>query len=609
MADFGDFVKKLLGGAASGAGKIAESVVAPQQPVQPQQPMQPQYTPINRNLLSNTYSGNNAPIQQTDTLNIPAPASAVFTPPEQNQQQSGSGNADKKNEDEKQDKNLFENPDNKNKSNGTFSVIMKSALEPDDMLAALLGVPGQLIMPEKAYASEGAESSDNENKVEDNAGKKPLKSSGLISEASDEFKKANKERVDKEQAAFWNSALNDFDYLHKGLDPNYEVPGINADIELLNDLGKLGYPVYGTTPELNGTGIPVDTAVIYQPGEQGAEEASSKSDKDKSQDADPTKDFLGPMPPDMNEIAEIYGMPLADYNALSQRDQFINALQQDDLNKYYLDTYGDAIMGDNGYEWFRDLGENGNMQDKHDLVRDLFGYNLDENGNSRYGVEGWQDLARNSGIDLSGDDEQDIQNILEYMWGAENIINPYLYLNVGGDSGDYASTVNLSNNDATGVTSSELANYLLNTYGDFQRIADTNGVDLGGLDSRDFANMMAFGNMMYNGLGSGFNDADLANAGNMLGLGGDLAKFKYSDEGEEGFDWQSSDDRIYDPSVIYQNLVQMYNAANAGAPVPINQIYDIYSGEGVDSAINAHLADDMMAYIQNKNAGKSISRS
>ena len=316
-------------------------------------------------------------------------------------------------------------------------------------------------------------------------------------------------------------------------------------------------------------------------------------------------------PIDPSEL--IYGLDRADYMGKSQRDQFLAAMQDEAMKQYYEDTYGaDLTDQDFGYERFKDLGESTNYMDKYNLVRDLFGY---ENDNKEtHGIEGWQNLAANSGIDLSGSDEQDINNILEYMWGAENIINPYDYFT----KEDYSGSKNLSN---TSTSAEMLADYILNQYMDIDRFAEA-GL-LGDLDSKDIAAMVAAGNLMNNGLGTGFGESDMLDLTNMLGYGGDQASFNFTDDAEKGFKWNADKNRSYNAANIYNALVgalQVYNEAMAnggimpnGIPVaevaPDPNYFTAYNGEGVSSAVNANTADDLMAYIESMNEGKKIARS
>ena len=307
--------------------------------------------------------------------------------------------------------------------------------------------------------------------------------------------------------------------------------------------------------------------------------------------------------------ALIYGLNRADYMNSSQRDQFLAAMRDEAMKEYYENKYGaDVTNQDIGYEWFRDLGDSLDYQEsKHDLVRDLFGY-ADEEGNI-HGIEDWQNLARGSGIDLSGDDEQDIQNILEYMWGKENIIDPTLYFN----DENYSNERNLSE---TGTSSRAMADYLLTQYGGID--PEALSAITGGLDMKDISAMIAAGDIMNNA-GLRFGDTDLQDISNMLGFGGDKAKFNFTDNEEDAFNWQADEGRSYNAANVYnsiKNAIDAYNEAMANnGTLPdgknvadLAPLYDIYDQEGVDSPINAHLADDLMAAISGK-SGKLIARS
>lgn len=395
-----------------------------------------------------------------------------------------------------------------------------------------------------------------------------------------------------------------------------------AKVTKPKDLIAPGAAVGGMLAAMIGAGI-LDPDAAGRPGGEGIANQIDEIMKETGWDTGAIGedngsgsggDILGPMPPGMNEAVMAYNMPLSEYTALTQRQQYNKALEDQALRDYYAQTYADQdqwgdLLGELGYEAFRDIGDRGDYSYKHDLVRDLFGYNRNAEGNAQYGIVGWNDMARGAIPGLAEmSDEDAIQAIMNYMWAPENIIDPYRYAtdeayakskNLGDlDSADYLGQYFGNNYIGNGITDNFLGS-----------LVDEEGNPLYNLDNYDLGLMFMTANLMNQGIGGNFDESDLALMNELLGLGGDNATFSFAGDDEEGFDWNYDPKRRYQVAAMLNQLKdqQMDIAANGGRGD--QYALNVYSGEGVDSdLIDANMADDLMGYLEAQ-TGRKISRS
>lgn len=310
--------------------------------------------------------------------------------------------------------------------------------------------------------------------------------------------------------------------------------------------------------------------------EEAAEKKEESKPKDKSEET-------------------IMGMTPEAWAGLSQREQYNKALEDQALRDYYQRTYGDNIVGDLGYEYFRDLGEASSYQDKHDLVRDLFGYNRDAEGNSQYGINGWQDLAADSINGIGNmEDEEAIQAIMEYMWGAGNIIDPYQYI----QDSNYQKLHSLGSDDAANFMGQYFGQNYFNGPGVenfLGTIKTQNGEQMYPmLDNADLGEWIMAGNLLANPNVANYTEDDMTRLSNLLGLGGENQLFGFVND-DDNMNWNKTDWNSSGRDYSAQSLMDTLVANSSGQGVPLN----IYNGPGNENnaLISEDLADDLMAYI------------
>jgi len=250
------------------------------------------------------------------------------------------------------------------------------------------------------------------------------------------------------------------------------------------------------------------------------------------------------------------------------------------------------------YEQWRDIGQTNDYQGKHDLVRDVLGLGKD----SSKAIPGWLELYDNSGIDTNRGknnerDEQIIQDVMDYMWGADNIINPYLWAE---NENNYAA-----NHDLGGEgTAARLGEYFAENYypnnGEnyFQqfRNPETGEALFPQLDNKDLGIITMAQNLANKDL-SKFGEDNIDQIAAILNGAGDNASFDFLGDNEEG--------GVNRASQSQYNLRDLLQAtSNYALP------YDVYGAKGeagVNSPIWSKVADDIMADIA-RSTGKGIKR-
>lgn len=373
-----------------------------------------------------------------------------------------------------------------------------------------------------------------------------------------------------------------------GLDPN-SASFLNALRQATNKLTPSAAEgvVAGAVPTAAVLGnsliapLVAETSASVKEGDEGKDEEKTASDEET-----------------------VMGMTPDTWAALTQREQYNKALEDQILRDYYQTTYGDDIVGDLGYEYFRDLGEASDYSGKHDLVRDLFGYNRDAEGNSQYGISGWQDLAADSINGIGNmEDEEAIQAIMDYMWGAGNIIDPYQYI----QDQSYQALHSLGSADAANYMGQYFGNNYFNGPGveNFLGTVTTqNGEQMYPmLDNADLGAWIMAGDLMNQNL-AGYTPADMERLTNLLALAGENQLFGFAND-DDNMNWNKTDWNSSGRNYSAQSLMDTLVANSAGQGVPLN----IYNGPGNEdnALISADLADDLAAYISEQ-TGKTVGR-
>lgn len=285
----------------------------------------------------------------------------------------------------------------------------------------------------------------------------------------------------------------------------------------------------------------------------------------------------------------IHNISRQEWYQLSQGDQYRRATQDDEeFANYMRDTYGDAYVGDLGFEGFRDF----NTGDKYNVVKDMLGY-----GDKRGYLPGWREMWEGSGVDFSGDEDQDIRNVMDYMWGEGNIISPDQWI-AGGD--EYQNAHTLGQKDEA----LHAAEYFLQQGGG-DDLMKALGYPENTLDQEDMALLMMLQNEM-NGNRSAlknYGDRDMEQISAILGLGGDTGKFGF--DNEAGEEWES----MFNPNkdLSWNNLYA--TAAQTGQlPSWAANLYGVSPDQpGVTSPVLADMADTYMAMIEGEK-GKRVKR-
>jgi len=357
----------------------------------------------------------------------------------------------------------------------------------------------------------------------------------------------------------------------------------------------LGSFVGGTTPRL-GRAAAFETTG----GLTGTNSVGVGQELKDSKDTKDTKDTGTTIPED------IFGMSPEDWGNLEQREQYVRALQDDALKNYYKDTYGADLIGDLGYEYFRDLGEN-DISTKEGLVRDLFGYNRDDEGNSQYAIPGWQDLAANSISGLSDmSDDEAVQAILDYMWGAGNIINPYEWMfdasyQAAHDMGDQRAVYNMGKYLAENYTDTGNSD---NFIGNIMSLGENPEAIYPYLNDDDLATWVLVGDIMNKGM-SDWDQEDWDTFNELTEASGEGQLFGVV-EPNDNKDWNKTDWKKSNRDYSFQSLL---NALRDTAQNPNNPQLDIYNGVGnVDNPLISQQMMEDFASMAAEQTGKKIGR-
>lgn len=277
----------------------------------------------------------------------------------------------------------------------------------------------------------------------------------------------------------------------------------------------------------------------------------------------------------------IPGVSQEEWDNMSQREQYQKIVEADAYSRWLVENFGDEYVGDYGYEGWRDLASGG---DKRALIAAMLGYSDD----GQYLIPGWQEMWEQSGVDFSGDNDQDIENVYQYMWGDENIIDPDMWLTSGDTA--YQGSHNLSEDEES---AKRLAEYML----------DQEGFDIENLDqqlfpagynNQDLAALIMYQNDVLNNADAfgSWTQEDLDKLSDLLGEAGDSRKYQFNDTSEELWELPSKNygwNRWYD---LW---------ARGKEPA------EYYDGADVDNVVDANLAAAYMKMIEDS-TGKKIGR-
>lgn len=281
----------------------------------------------------------------------------------------------------------------------------------------------------------------------------------------------------------------------------------------------------------------------------------------------------------------VFGVTQEQWDSMTQREQYQVAQADQAFKQFLKDTQNENYIGDYGYEGWRDLAAGG---DKRAAIAAMLGYTYDGD----YELPGWQKRWEDSGVDFSGDPDQDIENVYQYMWGEDNVIDPNRWFDEGEG---YQANHNLSIDDETAF---RLGEYIQDTAGiDFSEMTDANG-DLifpEGYDNKDIAALLMYQNDILNNLGDmkDWDQEDLDNLSKIFAETGDTRKYTFDDNSD--IEWKASKRYGWNP---------WWSAFNGEGKFPI-ALYDDYD---VENTIDENLPEAYMKAIENQ-TGRKIGRS
>ena len=298
----------------------------------------------------------------------------------------------------------------------------------------------------------------------------------------------------------------------------------------------------------------------------------------------------------------VWGLSREDWNKKEQRDQYAQALTDENFRNWISGFNPQYADDANGYEYFRDL----DLGDKEEMLYNMLGYN-----GGQYELPGWRDMystaiynATNGKERLTGDAEHDMPLIMD--WIDDSAIDAGLAVDPTEKGMAYLPTVNLG----IGYGSARnMSDYLIQKdAGDFyEGIRQATGNDYP-YDNADLGTALFYENMKNNADKTDFSkygQDNLDQLAALLNMGGDTAQFEFYEpaEGEED-SWRPNADYSY------------YNLANAAGtlkPEELAQYLPVYDDlKYVDNAIPADAADTILSdyskwtgqHIRRKNSGK-----
>lgn len=294
----------------------------------------------------------------------------------------------------------------------------------------------------------------------------------------------------------------------------------------------------------------------------------------------------------------IYGKTPAEISQMYE-DAIYDLAMQDEA---YRQAFDEAGYGDlyGSYAAYGSLGDTLDYSNRRDITRDIFGLNAD---NPNLEIKGLKDIYYENGVlnDQMSDDEK-LEALLNAHWGADNIINPYLWMN--------DASYEAANPFAGSTAANAYAQYWLEN--GVIPVDETGNVFAGlgnnwdKLDNADLAAMINAGNVL-NQASNGWqaNDMDLAALSNIFGGAGDTAMFSYLPEGvDENEGYQS---REWNPGN------RNYQAQYLGQALQNAQLNQDYSGLNpyFDYGLalgDTDLTDAVMAALEESSGGKKIGR-
>jgi len=314
--------------------------------------------------------------------------------------------------------------------------------------------------------------------------------------------------------------------------------------------------------------------------------------------------YTGANMAEADKTATVYGVPVDELNRMYEYQIYNKAMEDKAYRDAFVNRYGDTFKDFAAYgNLGNDLDYNSN---RRDVTRDIFG--LNDDGANDLEIQGLKDIYFENGtINEDMTNEEMLDAILNYHWGADNIINPYQWMN---DS-DYEAAHALMGPDIA----QQYWDYWIDN--GYLGLDDTGnafsglGNDWDKLDMKDLSAYINAGNLinLANEYGYVPTDADMEKISDVFGRAGDKSRFTWM---PENADTKEMNGRTYSPQEWNPGSLN-YSSEEIVNALMNAQVYGDYSGLNPyfgfgDPLIHANMTDAVASALEKSSNGKKIGR-
>ena len=302
---------------------------------------------------------------------------------------------------------------------------------------------------------------------------------------------------------------------------------------------------------------------------------------------------------DDNTPDKVYGIPVDELNKMYEYQIYNKAMEDKAYRDAFVNKYGDTF---NDFAAYGNLGDDLDYNsNRRDVTRDIFG--LNDDGLNDLEIQGLKDIYFENGTinDEMTNDEM-LDAILNYHWGADNIIDPNQWIN----NADYEA--------AHALMGPDLADQYWRYWVDNGYLGlDETGNAFSGLgdwdklDMDDLAAAINTGNLINLADRYGYvpTDADMEKISDVWGKAGDQSRFTWLPEGSDtkemggrtysSYDWNPGSNTYSSQEL----LNALYNA----------QLYKDYSGLNPyygfgNPLVDSNMTDAAAAALERASNGK-----
>lgn len=307
---------------------------------------------------------------------------------------------------------------------------------------------------------------------------------------------------------------------------------------------------------------------------------------------------------DSDKTATVYGVPVDELNRMYEYEIYNKAMEDKAYRDAFVNRYGDTF---NNFAAYGNLGNDLDYNsNRRDVTRDIFG--LNDEGLNDLEIQGLKDIYFENGTineDMTNDEMLDA--ILNYHWGADNIINPNQWMN----NSDYQA--------AHALMGPDIAKQYWDYWVDngYLGLDDTGnafsglGNDWDKLDMKDLSAYINAGNLinLANEYGYVPTDADMEKISDVFGEAGDKSRFTWMPEGAgtKEMNGRTYSPQEWNPGSLNYSSEEILNALiNA-------QAYGDYSGLNPyfgfgDPLIHSNMTDAVASALEKSSNGKKVGR-